>query len=114
MPAVTDSPASIRAVASAAAQADAAFFGSGALFLKPCSKPTFLSFVEKHLPGQLDAYRKRYEERAFVSTAYTGRLNDLVQSIRREYGLDRRELNHRETGAGERRAEFETQPWLPF
>ena len=43
MPGITDSASSIRAVARAAAAAGASFLASGALFLKPCSLPTFLA-----------------------------------------------------------------------
>ena len=50
MPGITDSASSIRAVARAASAAGASFMASGALFLKPCSLPTFLGFVSEHSP----------------------------------------------------------------
>ncbi len=53
MPGITDSASSIRAVARAASVAGASFLASGALFLKPCSLPTFLGFVAEHFPEQL-------------------------------------------------------------
>ena len=49
MPGITDSASSVRAVARAAAAAGASFLASGALFLKPCSLPTFLAFVAETL-----------------------------------------------------------------
>jgi DNA repair photolyase len=50
MPGINDSRSSMAAVARAAAAADASFFYSGPLFLKPCSLPTFFA-CEKALPG---------------------------------------------------------------
>ena len=90
MPGITDSRASIAAVASAAAAAGASFFAAGALFLKPCSQPTFLDFVREHFPGQLAAYQTRYAASAFVSAAYRRRIAELVESVCREYKLGKR------------------------
>jgi DNA repair photolyase len=90
MPGITDTRASIEAVAKAAASVDAKFFFAGALFLKPCSQPTFLSFVEKHFPAQLESYKRRYEKSAFVSAEYRKRVADLVESIREKYRLGER------------------------
>jgi DNA repair photolyase len=116
MPGITDSRSSIAAVAKAASQADACFMGAGALFLKPCSQPTFLSFVREHFPAQLKAYEQRYGERAFVSTEYRRRISDLVDAIRREYRLGSRYGNESDaqTSAWQRGATVELQPWLPF
>ena len=112
MPGITDSRGSIAAVAKAASQAGACFMGAGALFLKPCSQPTFLSFVREHFPAQLAAYEQRYAKSAFVSPEYRKRISDLVDAIRREYKLGARY-------GGEEVAEqpgetVELQPWLPF
>src|SRR5579863_985227 len=81
MPGITDSRSSIGAVAKAAASVDASFFFAGALVLKPCSLPTFLDFVGKHFPEQLDAYKKRYGSSAFVSPEYRNRLQKVVELI---------------------------------
>jgi DNA repair photolyase len=115
MPGISDTRSSIAAVAKAASVAGAAFFAAGALFLKPCSQPTFLRFVEEHFPSQLAAYKQRYAEHAFVSTAYRKRVSELVESVCREYKLGRR------FGASPEpippqpvRPVFEAQPWLPF
>ncbi len=116
MPGITDSRASIGAVARAAAAADACFFAAGALFLKPCSLPTFFDFVREHFPTQLEAYKRRYSASAFVSAEYRKRTADLVDSICREY-----KLRHRYTDlplAGDASVDsthpVELQPWLPF
>jgi hypothetical protein len=103
-------------VARAAAAADASFFGAGALFLKPCSQPTFLKFVREHFPGQLAAYQRRYSGSAFVSAEYRKRVGDLVESICREHNLAHRYSD--QPRAGDAPAEgarlVEVQPWLPF
>lgn len=116
MPGITDSRASIEAVAKSATGAGANFLFAGALFLKPCSRPTFLGFVREHFPGQAEAYERRYATNAFVSEVYKQRVGELVESIRREYKLGRRYAEQE----GEREAadrggvRIETQPWLPF
>lgn len=116
MPGITDSRRSIDAVARAAKAADARFFGSGALFLKPCSLPTFLQFVAEHFPQQLAAYKQRYGSNAFVSAEYRKRVGDLVQSICREHTLGSRYDDQPGRGAElhEPPVMIETQPWLPF
>jgi DNA repair photolyase len=114
MPGITDSASSIRAVARAAAEAGACFFAAGALFLKPCSLPTFLAFVREHFPALLGAYERRYAESAFVSPAYRKRVADLVEAICREFKLGKRY----DAAAGDKTAEGSAmvamQPWLPF
>jgi DNA repair photolyase len=111
MPGITDSRASIAAVARAASAAGANFFAAGALFLKPCSQPTFLKFVREHFPAQLAAYERRYGTSAFVSAEYRKRIADLVDAICREYKLGRRYAEQREE---EPARVVELQPWLPF
>jgi DNA repair photolyase len=116
MPGITDSRSSIAAVAKAASLAGACFMGAGALFLKPCSRATFLSFVQEHFPAQLAAYEQRYGERAFVSPEYRRRISDLVDAIRREYKLGLRYGGEPEAeeAAQEPAETVELQPWLPF
>jgi DNA repair photolyase len=113
MPGVTDNPSSIRAVARAAADAGACFFAAGALFLKPCSLPTFLAFVREHFPAQLAAYEQRYAASAFVSPAYRQRMTALVASICREFKLGKR-YTYETSAAAEENPVEELQPWLPF
>src|SRR6185312_12357932 len=113
MPGITDSRASMDAVARAAAEARASFFVSGALFLKPCSLPTFFAFVEKHFPEQIEAYRRRYGKSAFVSAEYRKRVAELVNAISRKYGLERRRMDN-PPEMGEPGGVQEPQPRLPF
>ena len=116
MPGITDSPSSIRAVARAAAEAGACFFAAGALFLKPCSLPTFLAFVREHFPAQLAAYEKRYAASAFVSPAYRERVAQIVASICREFKLGKRYTFEAASNNDAANANpiVELQPWLPF
>ena len=122
MPGITDSRSSIESVAKAAAEAGACFLFAGALFLKPCSLPTFFDFVRAHFPQQLAAYEKRYSRSAFVSAEYRQRIRDLVDSIRAKYKLGSRYLTDSEyqdafgedMKFGEDLKFGEAQPWLPF
>jgi DNA repair photolyase len=86
MPGITDSAAALDTMARKSREVDASFFFANVLFLKPCSKSTFLQFVHEHFP-QLDAiYARRYEE-AFVSRAYQKRVADVVAAVRKKYRL---------------------------
>lgn len=111
MPGITDSRASLTAVAGAAAAHGANFFAAGALFLKPCSQPTFLKFVQENFPGQLAAYERRYGAGAFVSAEYRNRIADLVNAICREHKLGKR---YSEEAEEQPARVLELQPWLPF
>ena len=111
MPGITDSRASLAAVARAAAAHDANFFAAGALFLKSCSQPTFLKFVRENFPGQVAAYERRYGANAFVSAEYRNRIADLVAVLCREYKLGKR---YGEKVVEEPARVVELQPWLPF
>lgn len=116
MPGITDSRSSIAAVAKAAAAAKASFFAAGALFLKPCSQPTFFAFVREHFPEQLAAYEQRYGKSAFVSPEYKRRVAEIVESVCREYKLGKRysEETRQEAMVSGSAGRVEIQPWLPF
>jgi DNA repair photolyase len=116
MPGITDMRSSIEAVAKAAAEAGAQFLFAGALFLKPCSLPTFFEFVQQNFPQMLSAYEKRYSANAFVSPEYRKRIRDLVESIRAKYKLGSRYLENSEyhDAFAEKMPVADAQPWLPF
>ena len=109
MPGITDSRVSMRGVAQAASNAGASFFSAGALFLKPCSKPTFLAFVKEHFPQLEKSYEQRYGESAFVSTQYNKRVADLVNALRKEF-----QFASRPGIRPEDEEQLPAQPWLPF
>ena len=115
MPGITDDRRSLTAVAKASAAAGASFFVAGALFLKPCSLPTFLAFVHEHFPNQLASYERRYSNSAFVSAEYRRRVSELVDSICREYKLGKRYTYEDPDRASAEISQAVTlQPWLPF
>ena len=116
MPGITDTRSSIESVAKAASEAGACYMFAGALFLKPCSLPTFFDFVREHFPQLLTAYEKRYSASAFVSPEYRKRIRDLVDAIRARYKLGTRYLPNSEyqDAFGGDMPFGETQPWLPF
>jgi DNA repair photolyase len=90
MPGITDTAPALERMASRAKKARACFFSAQPLFLKPCSRPVFLRFVEEHFPQLRQAYETRYRERAFVSKAYSQRVRALVAAVVRKHGLGER------------------------
>lgn len=87
MPGINDTPAAFDAMAKRAKAANASFLAANPLFLKPCSKGTFLDFVHEHFPALEPSYQKRYAEDAFVSKAYQQRIADLLTAVVKKYGL---------------------------
>lgn len=89
MPNITDNAPALDAMCLRAREADASFFGSEPLFLKPCSKGTFFAFVHEHFPELDESYARHYETGAFVSSIYRKRVRDLVMAVKRKYGFVR-------------------------
>jgi hypothetical protein len=71
-------------------QARACFLHANPLFLKPCSKETYLAFIREHFPALEPMYRTRYESAAFVPKAYAERCRDLLRAACRKHGLSPR------------------------
>jgi DNA repair photolyase len=90
MPGITDNATALDAMCRLASEAGASFLAAQPLFLKPCSKPTFLAFVHDHFPELEAGYSQRYKTEAFVSKVYQKRISDLVAAVTRKYGLSRR------------------------
>ncbi|HEV2277936.1 MAG TPA: radical SAM protein [Acidobacteriaceae bacterium] len=90
MPGITDTPQAIERMAIRAKQARASFIGAQPLFLKPCSRPMFLQFIEDHFPQLKNAYETRYRDKAFVSKAYHERVMTIVRAVVRKHGLGER------------------------
>lgn len=87
MPGITDNGRALDTMCRKAREADASFFAASPLFLKPCSKGTFLAFIHEHFP-ELDAsYATRYKTEAFVSRAYQARIRELLEAVIKKYGL---------------------------
>jgi DNA repair photolyase len=90
MPGITDTPRALEGMARRAKKAGASFFAAQPLFLKPCSKPVFLRFIQENFPELEKAYAARYGNRAFVSKAYQERVAALVRAVVRKHGLEHR------------------------
>ncbi len=90
LPGLTDTLEALDAMARRAKQVDAAFFAASPLFLKPCSRETYLAFIRQHFPALESLYRFRFDGRDFVAEGYRKRIEALVESVIRKHGLHRR------------------------
>jgi len=87
LPMITDSEESLDALASAARQAGAQYFGGGPLFLMPSAQKIFFPFLEKRFPKLAGPYRKLYAASAYLGPDYKARLRERVARIRERHGL---------------------------
>jgi DNA repair photolyase len=90
LPGINDSLQSLEAVSSRAAAAGASFLGAHPLFLKSCSRPTWLSFVREHFPHLAEEYARRYATMDFADRAYRQCMESIVRQLCRKYGLGER------------------------
>ncbi len=90
LPGITDTGAALDRMGKAAKEVDASFFFAQPLFLKPCSKSTFLAFVREHFPKLEPMYGERFATKDFVSRAYAERIRDLVRATCRKHSLQER------------------------
>src|SRR5919108_4991847 len=92
LPGITDHPKDLEAVVRAASEAGARGVYSNPLFLKPCSEKVFMPFLQEKFPQLVDDYRKRYGAKAFVSSAYSKRISELMHGLRKKYGMSERRV----------------------
>ena len=90
LPGITDSDAAIDRMARFAAKANASFFAAQPLFLKSCSRPTYLSFVREHFPALVADYEARFATRDFADRPYKQMLADRVARACRKHGVKER------------------------
>jgi DNA repair photolyase len=90
LPGITDSSAAIDGMARRAAEAGASFFAAQPLFLKSCSRPTYLRFVEEHFPALIADYQRRFGMADFATEPYRRELASLVTAACRRYELRER------------------------
>jgi len=88
MPLITDSEASLDAVARAAVAAGATYFGGGTLFLMPSAQQQFFPFLEKAFPGLAAGYRKRFEKDAYLRGPYAEDVRERIRRLREKHGLN--------------------------
>lgn len=79
LPGITDSEEAIDRMARYAAEAGASFFAASPLFLKPCSRPTYLSFVREHFPSLVTEYARRFDRADFAAPDYRRKLAAIVE-----------------------------------
>ena len=87
LPGLTDNGPAMHRMAALAKAADASFFSAQPLFLKPCSRATYLEFVGEHFPALREEYERRFAEAEFASAAYTRRMREMVRVVTKRHGL---------------------------
>ncbi|MES2391865.1 MAG: radical SAM protein [Acidobacteriota bacterium] len=90
LPGINDSSRALEEVAGRAAAAGASFMGANPLFLKSCSRPTYLSFVREHFPALIGDYEKQFATRDFADTAYRRKMSLLLKKACVKFGLAER------------------------
>jgi DNA repair photolyase len=87
LPGITDTEAALDGMARRAAEVGASFFSAQPLFLKSCSRPTFLRFVREHFPHLSADYARRFTDRDFAASEYRRELSRLVRKACQRHGL---------------------------
>jgi DNA repair photolyase len=90
LPGITDTQGALDSLARRASAVGASFFAAHPLFLKPCSRPTYLSFVREHFPSLQADYAKRFANADFAGRSYSAKLAEMVGLACRRYGLRQR------------------------
>jgi DNA repair photolyase len=87
---LNDSVGSVEEVARRAREAGASFLGGHPLFLKSCSRPTYLSFVREHFPHLLTEYERRFATMDFADGEYRQAMAARIRGACRKFGLAER------------------------
>jgi DNA repair photolyase len=90
LPGITDTAEALDRMAARAAYARASFFAASPLFLKQCSRPTYLSFVREHFPTLLPLYEEHFSISDFAQQPYRERMATLVRETCRRHHLPER------------------------
>ncbi len=90
LPGLNDTPEQLEGMAARAAEVRANFLAANPLFLKLCSRPTFLSFVREHFPHLLADYESRYARSDFADEDYARNMGTLMDKLRRKYKIPSR------------------------
>jgi DNA repair photolyase len=90
LPGITDNAEAFDRMAARAAEAKTSFLGANPLFLKACSRPTYLKFVRENFPELEAEYLRRFARSDFADEAYAGEVAGLVEAARRKYGIGSR------------------------
>ena len=95
LPDLTDSEASLDAVAAAARAHDASFFSTRPLKLDPGVRPHYLAFLNERFPDLVPLSEARFSERVNPDRAYVDALEARVARVRARHGFVE-ERSHRE------------------
>ena len=87
LPAITDDPRDLEAVAREAARIGACSFAANVLFLMPAARKAFFPFLEAEFPHLVAKYQTLYARGAYVRGPYAERIASLAQQLRRKYDL---------------------------
>jgi DNA repair photolyase len=90
VPGITDAAESLEAIVAAAARAGASYLAHQVLFLRDSAKKEFYPFLAEHFPRLAPRYRRIYGGSAYHTEEYRDRVDALVSSLRRKYGLGTR------------------------
>lgn len=90
LPLLTDSDASLDAVARAAKAAGSRGFGGHVVFLKPCAWQVFRPFLEEKFPLLVRRYHERFHRSAYLRGDYPERMAERMRRIRRRYEFEDR------------------------
>jgi DNA repair photolyase len=90
LPGITDTEEALDGMARRAAAVGASFFAAHPLFLKPCSRPTYLVFIHEHFPALEADYAKRFATADFAGRSYSEQLKKMVDGACRRHGVGKR------------------------
>ena len=85
LPGITDSSASLTAVARAGAEAGAVSFGVNVLFLMPSAQKAFFPFLDREFPHLAPRYRRLYRNSAYLHGEVEENIQRLARRLRRKY-----------------------------
>jgi DNA repair photolyase len=90
LPGITDTAEALEQMARQAAAVGASFFAAQPLFLKSCSRPTYLNFIREQFPALESDYARRFADRDFADASYRQHLARIVKEACRRNGLNER------------------------
>jgi DNA repair photolyase len=90
LPGITDTAEALEQMARQAAVVGASFFAAQPLFLKSCSRPTYLNFIREQFPALESDYARRFADRDFADASYRQYLARMVTETCRRNGLNER------------------------
>jgi DNA repair photolyase len=90
LPGLTDREEDLDALARAARDAGAQWFGGNVLFLMPASRKTFFPFIDQKFPKLARRYHQWYDGGGYAPEKYRAEIQELVRKLRQKYKLGSR------------------------